>query len=90
MAKEAEKEINVCDKCGCENCACNAKPSKMRRGKPAGNAGPTGYIFFMGWVGAVIYFVGQVDGFWPIILAVLKSFVWPAYVLYHVLGLLNI
>lgn len=53
-------------------------------------AGPGGYVFFVAWIGAVIYFVNQVDGFWNIVLAVLKSFVWPGYLVYHILGLLHI
>ena len=53
------------------------------------NQGPTGFAFFLAWIGAVVYFVGQVDGFWNIILAFLKACVWPAYVLYHVLVLLH-
>lgn len=53
-------------------------------------AGPWGYVLFMAWVGAVIYFVGQVDGFWNIIVAFLKACVWPAYVMYDVLQSLGI
>lgn len=88
MSEESTSKPKVCQTCGCENCCC--RPNKMRRGKAASNAGPFGFIAFVGWIGAAIYFVSQVDGFWPIILAVLKSFVWPAYIVYHVLGLLNI
>jgi len=51
--------------------------------------GPMGFVLFMAWVGALVYFVGQVDGFWNIIVAFLQACVWPAYVLYHVLGLLG-
>jgi len=53
------------------------------------NQGPAGFVFFVAWIGAIVYFVGQVDGFWNIILAFLKACVWPAYVLYHVLVLLH-
>ncbi len=52
--------------------------------------GPTGFVFFVAWIGALVYFVGQVDGFWNIIGAFLKACVWPAYVLYHVLELLGV
>lgn len=54
------------------------------------NQGPTGYIFFMAWIGALVYFVQQAEGFGEFIVAVLKSLVWPAYVLHSVLGLLNL
>ncbi len=53
-------------------------------------SGPTGFVFFVAWIGALVYFVGQVDGFWNIIVAFLKACVWPAYVLYHVLALLRV
>jgi len=52
--------------------------------------GPFGWIFFTAWIGALVYFVGKVDGFWNIVLAFLKSIVWPAYVLHHVLALLKV
>lgn len=47
--------------------------------------GPVGFTLFMAFVGAAVYFVNQVDGFWNIILALLKAAVWPAIVLYNVL-----
>lgn len=49
-----------------------------------------GFVLFTAWVGAVVYFVGGVDGFWNIILAFLKACVWPAFVLYRALELMNI
>ncbi len=51
--------------------------------------GSSGFVLFMAWIGAVVYFVSKVDGFWNVILAFLKACVWPAYVLYYVLQLLN-
>jgi hypothetical protein len=51
--------------------------------------GPTGFIFFVAWVGAVVYFVQQSHGFWGFILAVLKACVWPAFVVYHALLLMH-
>lgn len=61
-----------------------------RKTKIVQQQGPWGYVLFMAWIGAVVYFVRLSDGFWGFILAVLKACVWPAYVLHHVLGLLNI
>ena len=58
--------------------------------KGAGAAGPTGFVFFLAWLGALVYFVQHSDGFWGFILAFLKSIVWPAYVLHAVLGVLHI
>lgn len=47
------------------------------------------FSLFVAWFGALVYFVGQVDGFWNIIVAFLKACVWPAYVLYHALQALG-
>ena len=67
------------------------REKSMRYNKHHGQAaGPAGFVFFVAWIGAAVYFVNQVDGFWNIVLAVLKSFVWPGYLVYHVLGLLHI
>ena len=51
--------------------------------------GALGFVFFAGWIGALVYFVQQNEGFWGFVLGILQSFVWPAYVVYHVLGLLH-
>lgn len=52
--------------------------------------GPWGLFFVMAYIGAVIYFVQQNDGFWGFILALLQAFVWPVYVVYDILKLLAI
>lgn len=67
----------------------------MSKGKQAtvkviNEQGPMGFVMFAAWMGAVVYFVGRVDGFWNIIVAFFKACVWPAYVLYHVLQVLNV
>jgi len=54
------------------------------------SGGQIGFVLFVSWVGAAAYFVQHSDGFWGFILALLKSFVWPAYVVHAVLGLLHI
>lgn len=52
--------------------------------------GGWGYVLFMAWVGALVYFVQNSEGFGEFILAVLKSAVWPAYVLHAALKALSI
>jgi hypothetical protein len=53
-------------------------------------AGPTGFIFFLVYIGAAIYFIQQSSGgFWDVILGLLQAAVWPVYVIYHVLSLLG-
>lgn len=46
--------------------------------------GPLGFVFFAAWIGALVYFVQQSEGFGGFIVAVLQSFVWPAFLIYKV------
>lgn len=64
--------------------------SKEQTVKVINAHGPMGWVLFMAWVGAAIYFYQQDPGFWGLILAVLKAAVWPAYVLYYGLGMMGI
>jgi hypothetical protein len=52
--------------------------------------GPSGFMFFVAYIGAVIYFAQQSPGFWGFIGALFKAIVWPAFVLFHVLGVLHV
>lgn len=52
--------------------------------------GPMGYILFVAWIGALVYFVQRAEGFWEVVLAFLQSLVWPAIVLYRALELLGL
>ncbi len=52
--------------------------------------GPAGGFFFLGFIGAAIHFVSQVDGFGNVIWALLKACVWPAYLINRVFELLRI
>lgn len=51
--------------------------------------GPMGFVFFVAFIGAAVYFVQQSEGFWGFIFAVLKAIVWPGFAIYHVLKLLG-
>lgn len=44
--------------------------------------GPSGFIFFTAYIGAVIYFFNQQPDFWGFILALIKAIFWPAFVVY--------
>jgi hypothetical protein len=58
---------------------------KSKTVKVMNEGGPTGFVFFLAFIGAAVYFVQQSEGFWGFILALLKAAVWPAIVLYQVL-----
>lgn len=47
--------------------------------------GPVGFTLFLSFVGAAVYFVNQVDGFWNIMFALMKAAVWPAILIYNIL-----
>jgi len=48
-----------------------------------------GGFYFIGMIGVAVYYIQQVHGFWPIVLAILKAIVWPAFLLYKVFTLLH-
>jgi hypothetical protein len=53
-------------------------------------AGQLGWVFFMAYIGAAVYFYQQDPGFGGFFMAILKAAVWPAYVLFEVLHLLGV
>ena len=51
-------------------------------------AGGVGGIWFLGFIGALVYYVHTHSGtFWLALLAIMKSMVWPAFLVYHLLTL---
>ena len=58
----------------CE-CSCDCK-KKMNK------CGPSGAVYGLGFVGAVIYFIQHSDTFWMGVIGVLKAIVWPAFLIY--------
>ena len=65
------------------------KKLKKKIKKRVGKAGTiniskgSGNFYFLGFVGSVIYFVSTATGFWDGVLGVLKSLVWPAFLVYE-------
>lgn len=58
--------------------------------KVVNEQGPLGWVFFTAYIGAAVYFFNLDPTFWGFIVALLKAAVWPAFVVYEVLGLLQI
>jgi hypothetical protein len=56
--------------------------------KVINKGGPMGFVLFSAWIGALVYFVQASEGFGGFLLAVLKSLVWPAFVLHRAMELL--
>ncbi len=64
--------------------------SKKRAKGMNKSSGPAAFALFTAWIGALVYFVQQSEGFGGFLVAILKSIVWPAYVVHAVLGLLHL
>jgi hypothetical protein len=80
---EAKKEKDVdydMDKC---------KEWKHKKWHHHHDRGTGGWIYCLGVIGVAVYYIQQVNGFWPIVLAILKAIVWPAFLLYKVFTMLH-
>ena len=53
------------------------------RGRIGGAAG--GGVYGLGFIAAVVYFIGHAPSFWAGVLGFLKALVWPAFVLYKLM-----
>lgn len=53
------------------------------------NADGGGGIYGLGFIGALIYFISTANGFWMGVLGILKSIVWPAFLVYEALKALG-
>lgn len=65
----------------------------MKTNKPKGMAvrdTNTGWILFTGYIGALVFFIERNQGFWGDMLAFFQALVWPAYLLYAALKLLQV
>lgn len=47
--------------------------------------GTSGALYFVGFIGSVVYWMQAAVGFGAVITGILKSLVWPAYVVYKLL-----
>lgn len=48
-----------------------------------------GAVYFLGMIGAAIYFVGHAATFWGGVLGILKSFVWPVFLVHQAFETFN-
>ena len=47
--------------------------------------GGSGAVYGLGFIGSVIYYLSTASSFWIGVLGLLKSIVWPAYLVYYAL-----
>jgi hypothetical protein len=48
-------------------------------------SGCGGFGYFLGFLGAAIYYISTATGFWNGVLGFLKAIVWPAFVVFEIL-----
>lgn len=46
-------------------------------------------LYFMGFIGAAIYYISTATDFWVGVLGILKAIVWPAFLVYEALAQLS-
>ena len=50
-------------------------------------SGSCGY--FLGFLGAAIYYIANATGFWNGVLGFIKAIIWPVFLVYHLLGFIG-
>jgi hypothetical protein len=48
--------------------------------------GSGGAVYGLGLIGALVYYWQHAHGFWAHVWAVVEAILWPAFVIYHLLG----
>lgn len=51
------------------------------------NKGTGGAVYGLGFIGAAIFYIQHASGFWAGVVGILKALVWPAFLVYKLLGL---
>ncbi len=54
-----------------------------------GNCGCNGAVYGLGFIGSTIYFISTATSFWIGVLGVLKSIVWPAFLVFELMKYLG-
>jgi hypothetical protein len=57
-----------------------SKTSTVARGSGGGA------VYGLGFIGALVYYWQHAAGFWAHVWAVVEALLWPAFVIYHLLG----
>jgi len=73
--------------CG-EDCKC--KEVVIKKCHHRNGCNESSALYGLGVIGAIFYFVSSAVGFWAVVVAILKAFFWPAFVVFKLLGILSI
>ena len=82
-----KKEENECN-CG-PDCMCGKEVIVKKCHHHHGGNGSDA-LYGVGVIGAIFYFTSHAVGFWPVVVAILKAFFWPAFVVFKLLGMLSL
>lgn len=55
-----------------------------------GCSGGSGCLWFLGFVGAAVYYIATATGFWMGVWGVIKALVWPAFLVFHLFKFLGL
>ncbi len=53
------------------------------------SCGLAGVVYGLGFIGAAVYYISQATSFWMGVIGFLKAIVWPAFLVYELLGFLG-
>jgi hypothetical protein len=48
--------------------------------------GQNGAVYFLGFIGAAVFYIQNAEGFWAGAVGILKALVWPAFLVYGLLS----
>ena len=66
------------------------KKEKIKCKKDFSNCGSGGCTYFLGFIGAAVYYISTATGFWNGVVGFAKAIVWPAFLVYGLLKSLGI
>jgi hypothetical protein len=58
---------------------------KEKSSSSSANHGTSGALYFVGFIGALVYWMQAAVGFGAVVTGFLKALVWPAYIVYKLL-----
>ena len=82
----ADEENKMSDGYNSAEKQCRNKKRRRRYG----NDGVAGWVFFVAFIGAAVYFIQQANSFGMGVLGFLKAIVWPYFLIYNLLEFLNV
>lgn len=70
------------------------KKSKVKKGwekccSTGMGSGCGGCAYFLGLVGALVYYISTATGFWQGVWGVIKALLWPAFIVFEILKFLG-